>query len=406
MLYGRGETPLEVGPDGTVVIVREAKEVFEPKTLASFEGKSITIQHPKDFVSPENWKELTHGVVQNVRKGSGSQENDLVADFLITEKTAIGLVKNGLREVSCGYEAEYTQTGIGRGFQSNIIGNHVALVDEGRAGSSYAIHDHKGKGLEMTLAEKIKSIFAKAQDEALKVATTDMNTETPETKPGFVSHDDFKKWGDAFEVKWSDAFEEKMKGYMGSKDALTPPTQNQPAVAKDEPETEEQKKKKASDAREAWIDAQMAKEKEDTSDEDLDDGDTVTDDDDDMVTDEDEYKMTGDEKSRMEILAPGLKAKGKDAKRKALVAAYATKDGKAAIDLYTNGQSLEKENDGVINALFIGASESLKDKRSKDLSKTKTFDADEIRKSLNKGAITPEEINKINEKFFANRASN
>ena len=405
MIYGPGETPLEAGIDGKTVVDRKQEEVFRPETIASFEGKSVTIQHPSDFVSPENWKQLTKGILQNVRRGMGEQENDLVADLLITDSVAITLVKSGLREVSCGYEADYVQTGIGRGMQTKIVGNHLALVEEGRAGSSYAINDHKGKGLKMTIGEKIKAIFAKAQDEAMKVA--DMNTETPEAKTGFVSYDDFKKW--------SDDFGSKMDSFMGKKggDASTAPTENEPAkiVAKDEEkpkeemkskdaEAEELEKKKA--ARDAWIDAQMEKESK-AAEDDKEDGDgeeEVADDD----MGEEEGALVGDSASRIEILAPGLKATGKDAKAKALVAAYATKDGKIAIDHFTGGKAPNTKDELLVNAIFIGASELLKSTRSAELAGTRTRDNSVATPA--KGAMSPEQVNELNQKHYANRAAN
>jgi hypothetical protein len=170
-VYGEGETPLEA-LDGKVEVQRDSKEVFDPITIASFEGKSITIKHPKDFVTPENWSYLSKGIVQNVRKGAekgeGGEES-LLADLLITDSFAIQLVKAGLREVSCGYEAEYEQTEKGKGRQTKIIGNHLALVEEGRAGSTYAINDHKGKvTMSKKLAEKIKALLGKTVDEAME----------------------------------------------------------------------------------------------------------------------------------------------------------------------------------------------------------------------------------------------
>lgn len=148
MEYGQGEIPLEAGPDGIIYVSRDASEVFRKQTMASFEGKPLTINHPDDFVNPDNWKILTKGSMHNVRKAPERDEDGeevLVADILITDKLAIGLVKAGLRELSCGYEAEYEQTGEGTGRQENIVGNHLALVEQGRAGSSYAIRDHKRK---------------------------------------------------------------------------------------------------------------------------------------------------------------------------------------------------------------------------------------------------------------------
>src|SRR4051812_19813956 len=66
MEYGPGETPLESGPDGKVIISRDPDEVFRLQTMASFEGKAVTIMHPTEFVSPENWKELAKGSIQNI----------------------------------------------------------------------------------------------------------------------------------------------------------------------------------------------------------------------------------------------------------------------------------------------------------------------------------------------------
>lgn len=171
MVYGKDETPLEADSEGKVLIYRDEKEVFHMDTIASFEGKPITIQHPEDFVSPDNWSYLSKGIIQNVRK-SDQQDDDgnqiLIADLLITDATAIQLIKNGLREVSCGYEAEYEQLEKGKGKQTRILGNHLALVEQGRAGETYAIQDHKRKNTMKDLAESMKKFFGKAVDEAME----------------------------------------------------------------------------------------------------------------------------------------------------------------------------------------------------------------------------------------------
>lgn len=169
MVYGEGETPLETDSEGQILIYRDSEEVFHVDTIASFEGKAVTIKHPEDFVSPHNWSYLAKGIIQNVRQAPGKDEDgelSLLADLLITDALAIQLVKNGLREVSCGYEAEYEQIGEGKGRQTKIIGNHLALVEQGRAGQSYAIQDHKGKSTMSKLAENMKKLFSKAVDEA------------------------------------------------------------------------------------------------------------------------------------------------------------------------------------------------------------------------------------------------
>jgi len=151
MIYGGTELSNEDGDpvvrpdeDGLVRISREPNEVFRPETIASFNGKSVTDDHPTiGQVTPETWQQLTVGVVQNVRRGLGHQDDLLLADLLITVPDAIEAVRTGKREVSCGYEADYEETGVGEGRQKNIVGNHVALVESGRCGWRCAIGDRK-----------------------------------------------------------------------------------------------------------------------------------------------------------------------------------------------------------------------------------------------------------------------
>ncbi|QIP56839.1 DUF2213 domain-containing protein [Hafnia alvei] len=141
------EVNLEAGLDGLVHVHRSEDEVFSPETIASFEGMAVTLNHPEDadgnivFVNPENFSELAHGHIQNVRRGTGTQSDLLIADMLIKRQEAIDAVNAGMTEVSCGYDAKYKQISLGRGKQYAITGNHVAIVDRGRAGGRCAIGD-------------------------------------------------------------------------------------------------------------------------------------------------------------------------------------------------------------------------------------------------------------------------
>lgn len=141
-LLGDDNKPLvEPTSDGIVRIQRDEESVFDEITIRSFEGKPFTLNHPDGFVDPENWQDLTHGIIQNVRRGINEQSDLMLADILVTTKEAIDLIKSGERELSCGYDAEYEDLGSGVGRQRNIIGNHVALVSKGRAGGRCAIQD-------------------------------------------------------------------------------------------------------------------------------------------------------------------------------------------------------------------------------------------------------------------------
>jgi hypothetical protein len=142
-VYGPDEgTGIEPGPDGFIYITRTPEEVFRPETLESGNGKSLVILHPEEDVSPENWRALTHGVMFNMRRGTGEQRDESVCDLMVYTPEAVREIDLNMREVSLGYDADYYQTGPGRGEQRNYYINHVALVPAGRCGSSCAVRDH------------------------------------------------------------------------------------------------------------------------------------------------------------------------------------------------------------------------------------------------------------------------
>ena len=127
--------------NGEIRVDRPPEEVFRDETLASFEGKAVTVEHPNEFVTPDNDSRLRVGSVQNVRRGTGIEDDLIIADLVITDANAIEYVNSEKPELSAGYECDYEQTEPGRATQRNIIGNHVALVDRGRAGPRVAIRD-------------------------------------------------------------------------------------------------------------------------------------------------------------------------------------------------------------------------------------------------------------------------
>ena len=144
MVYSKNDLPtLEPTQDGVIYIDRDADEVFSPKTISSFEGKAVTINHPPCDVDVNNWDEYAVGHVMNVRRGVGILDNTMVADLFITDVDAIRAIRSGKREVSCGYDADYQQISPGYGKQVSIIGNHVAIVDAGRCGPMCKIGDSK-----------------------------------------------------------------------------------------------------------------------------------------------------------------------------------------------------------------------------------------------------------------------
>jgi hypothetical protein len=395
--YGEGETPLKTDDNGIVVITRDEDEVFSEETIASFEGKAFTIKHPEEFVNPKNWSQLAKGVMQNVRRGEGENKDDLVADILITDDFAISLVKNGLRGLSCGYEAEYTQTGKGRGKQTKIVGNHLALVEEGRAGTSYAINDEKGVNMKnKTLAEKLKTLFGKAIDEATKDEEKPADKKDEKKSEDAAGYDELVKMvKDLSEKIGAMKPESKDEEESEGEDEEEAPAKKdkKDGEGEDDEASGMEERLKALEAAVAKILEKMQPEDEESEEESEDE------DSEEESEDEPEVMATGDTASRAEILAPGIKANSKEIKVKALKAAYGTKDGKQVIDQLTGGKSPDYDKADKVETLFIAASELLKVSRNKELSSTKkTLDFQSVFDT--QGPMTAEKMNELNAKIY------
>ncbi|MCL6442061.1 MAG: DUF2213 domain-containing protein [Alicyclobacillus sp.] len=126
-----------------VMVYRDPDEVFSPAAMASFEGKPLTDGHPMDGVNPDNAQTYVKGAVQNVRRGKGDESDLLLADLIVYDKILQDEIRAGKREVSAGYDCEYEPLPNGGYAQKNIVGNHVAVVEKGRAGDRVRIKDQR-----------------------------------------------------------------------------------------------------------------------------------------------------------------------------------------------------------------------------------------------------------------------
>lgn len=133
----------ELGLEGTgiVTVYREPEEVFDQRTIASFNGKAFTDTHPPCDVTADNWAIYSKGELVDVRRGTGAQSDLLIANILVRDPIVINEIESGAkREISAGYECEYIEKD-GKYYQRKIRGNHAALVQAGRAGSTVRIND-------------------------------------------------------------------------------------------------------------------------------------------------------------------------------------------------------------------------------------------------------------------------
>jgi hypothetical protein len=137
----------EVGkPDmASVKVYRPESEVFSTDALRSFAHRPVTNDHPPEAVSARNWK--THSV--------GMTGDEIARDgtfvrvpMVVMDQAAIDDVEAGKVELSMGYACDLDWTAgttpEGEAYdaiQTNIRGNHLAIVAAGRAGPQCRIGD-------------------------------------------------------------------------------------------------------------------------------------------------------------------------------------------------------------------------------------------------------------------------
>lgn len=156
-LDAEGMDPMRV-----IRLHRPDEEVFHPESMRSFESKPITIEHPSEAVTAENWQELAKGEARDVTRLGDM----MVATLIVKSKDAIEAIQGGKTQLSNGYTFELDMTpgtthqGMAYdGIQRNIRGNHVAIVDAARCGSACRIADSNPNQGATTMADALRKVI-------------------------------------------------------------------------------------------------------------------------------------------------------------------------------------------------------------------------------------------------------
>lgn len=122
----------------TIKQLRTPAEVFSPNSLDTLKSIPVTLKHPSVLVTKDNANKYMAGYSSDIVEKEGDKIKTMLT---ITDAKAIEAVDNRkIVEVSCGYECELEESsGVFDGesydyVQRNIKYNHIALVDQGRAG--------------------------------------------------------------------------------------------------------------------------------------------------------------------------------------------------------------------------------------------------------------------------------
>lgn len=137
----------EVGkPDmAQVRVYRPGSEVFSDATLKSAAHRPVTNDHPDEQVTSKNWKDVAVGQTGDEVSGEGIF---IRVPLMVSDEKTILAIEGGKQELSAGYTCDLdwtagtTPTGDEYdAIQKNIRLNHVAIVQQGRAGKQVRIGD-------------------------------------------------------------------------------------------------------------------------------------------------------------------------------------------------------------------------------------------------------------------------
>lgn len=213
-------------PDGLGGVMKELRhpdDVFSQDALQSLTMLPVSNLHPPEFVTPKNVREHQVGF---------SGENVTVdgkwikIPIVVMDETAIKDVEEGRRELSVGYTVDLLEeagTYDGQPYthrQTNIRGNHIALVDRARAGKEARINLDGGKlmdqklvtvvidGIDYQASPEVSLALNKAKD-ALTQALADKDKSKALTDALQAKFDELTKERDELKAKLDTASDPK-----------------------------------------------------------------------------------------------------------------------------------------------------------------------------------------------------
>ena len=131
-------------PNDMVRVHRSPEEVFHKDSLTSITRVPVTIDHPREDVSADNWAQLSVG---DVGDAYATELEWVVVNPMIKDAAAVQAARTTHRQISMGYDAQAVKArdGLDADFEIKAIRyNHLALVKSARAGDKARIGDSWG----------------------------------------------------------------------------------------------------------------------------------------------------------------------------------------------------------------------------------------------------------------------
>lgn len=131
-------------PGDVVRVNRPESEVFSDKSLNTLTRLPVTVDHPVDQVTSDNWNQYAVGDVGDAYARDGVW---VVVNPMIKDSRGVEASQTTHKEISMGYTANIVESAdksIADFDQTDIVFNHLSLVPKGRAGEQARIGDSWG----------------------------------------------------------------------------------------------------------------------------------------------------------------------------------------------------------------------------------------------------------------------
>lgn len=160
----------------TVRVYRPEAEVFARDAMATYAYRPVTIEHPREAVTADNWRSLAVGQTG----GDVARDGEFVrVPLVLMDAAAIRAVEAGKRQLSMGYTTDLKfedgQTPAGEQYdavQTNFRMNHLAVVSAARGGPDLRLGDDEKDGHMTTATLKtmtVDGIAVEMTDTAVQV---------------------------------------------------------------------------------------------------------------------------------------------------------------------------------------------------------------------------------------------
>ena len=178
----------EVDPEGkrfkadqVVKVYRPADQVFAKASLATYAAAPVTLDHPSQPVTADNWKQLGVGEIN----GDIARDGERVrVPLIVRDSTAVKAATTTHKQLSMGYATDLKFPEDGKhpdgttcdAYQTDIRVNHIALVRAARGGPELRVVDERTAPKEPTMKIKIGDAEVDATNgEAVRIAVDALN---------------------------------------------------------------------------------------------------------------------------------------------------------------------------------------------------------------------------------------